>query len=307
MIVPPALLQAAPQERQSLAMGTVLRMQAEGPGASAALEAAWKECERIETACSTWRADSVWSRLNAAGGAPVAMDPEWIELFAKASAFGARSQGTFDPVLGALLRAWRVREGGKAPTHQAVAMAREASGVALLKLDAENHTVQLLNAHAGVEEGGFVKGYALDRMVGVMREAGATDGLLDLGGQLIAFGVARNVSIAHPFKRRQARFSVRLCHASLATSSTSERGRHILDPRTGKPCPAWGSVSVVASTGLEADMLTKPCYVMGPVRGLAWAEKEGVAALFQLNDGTVRMTSAFKSFHPVRIPAKSHR
>jgi thiamine biosynthesis lipoprotein len=304
VIVPPALLQAAPQERQGLAMGTVLRMQAEGPGAAAALESAWKECGRIEAACSTWRADSAWSRLNAAGGQPVEMDPEWIELFKKAKSFSDHSQGTFDPVLGALLSAWRVREGGKAPTAQVLARAKQASGARLLMLNAEGHTAQLLHPLAGVEEGGFVKGYALDGMAAEMVKAGATDGLLDLGGQLLVFGTAREVFISDPKRRHQARYSVWLQHGSLATSSASERGRHILDPRSGKPCPAWGSVSVIASTGLEADMLTKPCYVMGPVKGWAWAEKEGVAALFQSNDGTVRMTTAFKALHPVRIPRR---
>ncbi len=285
-------------------MGTLLRLQAEGPRSTTALEAAWAESERIEAACSTWRSDSAWSLLNAAEGQPVVMDSEWIDLFAKAKTFSERSKGTFDPVLGALIKAWRVREGGRAPASQALALARKASGAALLQVDAAQQSVRLLNPQAGVEEGGFVKGYALDRMIVAMRAAGATEGLLDLGGQLSAFGSPREVSIAHPARRQQARFTVRLHEASLATSSTSERGRHILDPRSGKPCPAWGSVSVIASTGLEADMLTKPCYVMGPVSGFAWAEKEGVAALFQSNDGKVRMTTAFKALHPVRIPPK---
>lgn len=293
MILPPALVQAAVPQRQGLAMGTVLRLEASN---AAALEAAWAECARIEAATSTWRSDSAWSRLNAARGEACVLDREWLDLLQRAKAFAARSEGTFDPVLGALLRAWGVRTGGRMPDEDELAQARAASGPALLKLDPAAGTAQLLDPRAGLEEGGFVKGYALDRMAAAMRTAGATSGVLDLGGQLLAFGAApRRVAIADARHRDRARLRLRLKDASLATSGFSERGAHILDPRTGRPCADWGSVSVVAPTGLEADLLTKPCFVLGPTEGLAWAEREGVAACFQLKDGRLRMTKAFRA------------
>lgn len=293
MIFPPALIQAAVPQRQGLAMGTVLRLESSN---AAALEAAWAECERIEAATSTWRPNSTWSRLNAAKGVAFPMDREWIELLSKAQVFAARSGGTFDPVLGALLGAWGVRSGGRAPNPAELEEARKASGVALLKLDPGAGTAQLLHSSAGVEEGGFVKGYALDRMAEAMRKAGASSGLLDLGGQLLAFGPEpRSVAVADARHRDRARLRLRLKDASLATSGFSERGAHILDPRTGRPCADWGSVSVVAATGLEADLLTKPCFVLGPREGFAWAEREGVAACFQLKDRRLRMTKAFRA------------
>lgn len=275
--------------RQGLAMGTVLRMEGD-----VGLEAGWAECSRIEAATSTWREDSVFSRLNGAGGKPVEVTGEWMELLAKAQAFSVRSKGTFDPVLGALLRAWGTREGGRQPSASELAQARAASGSRLLALDPTAGTARLEHPRAAVEEGGFVKGYALDRMASAMKGQGARSGLLDLGGQLLCFGTPRRVSIAHVRHRTRARFSLKLKDASLATSGTSERGRHLLDPRTGSPCPAWGSVSVVAPTALEADLLTKPCYILGPDAGSRWAEKEGIAALFQRADGRVRMTAAFR-------------
>ena len=64
-------------ERSVHAMGTRLSIDAEGPspeGLQGATEAAFREAERIEMACSTWRPDSSWSRLNQARGAEVALD-----------------------------------------------------------------------------------------------------------------------------------------------------------------------------------------------------------------------------------------
>lgn len=287
------------QDRLVLAMGTELRLHLEGPGSGPASEAALAEVARIEAACSTWDPASAWSRLNAAQGRPVPLDGEWLDLLDRMKAWQGRTEGAFDPVLMALLRAWGVREGGRTPDPASLAAARRASGADLLILDRAAATAHLAQPEAGLEEGGFLKGYALDRM---RKTAGAPAGLLDFGGQLLAWGRPVEASVADPRDRRRARLTLSLRDASLAGSGTSERGRHILDPRTGEPRPAWGSTAVVAAEALTADVLSTALYVLGPDAGPAWAERQGVAAAFLLHDGTVRMTPAFRSLHPTLIP-----
>jgi len=291
------------QDRLVLAMGTELRLHLEGPGElGRASEAALAEAVRLEVACSTWDPASAWSRLNAAQSRPVVLDGEWIDLLGRMKAWQVRTGGAFDPVLMALMRAWGIRQGGQTPDPQTLTGARRASGAGLLELDAAAGTARLGHPEAGVEEGGFLKGYALDRM---RRAADTPAGLLDFGGQLLAWGRPTEVSVADPRDRRHARLALLLHNASLSGSSTSERGRHILDPRTGEPCPAWGSTAVVAADGLTADVLSTALYVLGPDAGLAWADREGAAAAFLLNDGSLRMSRAFRSLHPTLIPRES--
>jgi thiamine biosynthesis lipoprotein len=271
-------------ERNVYAMGTRLSIDAEGPSEEtlrSATEAAFRESERIEAACSTWRADSSWSRLNRAHGAEVPLDREWLELLSTILGWNRKTDGAFDPVLGALLQAWGTRTGGRTPSTEELARARAASGARLLSLDLGRGVARLEHPDAAVEEGGFLKGYALDRMARVLLAAGVRDALLDFGGQLLVIGRPRSVSLAAPEDRRRATLSFVLGPGSLSSSGTSEHGRHILDPRSGVPSPAWGSASVVAPDGLTADVLSTALYVMGPERGRAWAEEHHVAAVFQ--------------------------
>ncbi|MFN8011726.1 MAG: FAD:protein FMN transferase [Holophagaceae bacterium] len=282
-------------ERKVLAMGTVLALHLEGGDQArlqAGAEAALAEVGRIEAACSTWRPESAWSRLNAAEGRAVALDREWIDLLEAAKRWTARTGGAFDPCLRPLMEAWDVRGRGRVPGAGERALALRESGAEHLVLDREAGTARLEGRHAGVEEGGFVKGYALDRALAAAREAGARTGWFDFGGQVLVAG-ERVVPVARPGPRDRLALTVRLRDASLATSGTSERGRHILDPRTGRPCPAWGSVSVVAPTAFEADVLSTALYVMGPTQGLAWAEARGLPACFLHTHGRRRMTDAF--------------
>lgn len=283
-------------DRTVLAMGTSLRLRVEGTDPArlaAATEAALLEVERIEAACSTWRPESIWSALNRAEGRPVPMEPEWLALLENTKAWSVRTGGAFDPALMPLLEAWDLRGRGRTPSSPELVLARRASGARHLLLDPVAGTAKLEHLDAGVEEGGFLKGYALDRAVLRVKERGVETGLFDFGGQLAAVGET-TVAIATPGDRQLPRLSLRLRNASLSTSGTSERGRHILDPRTGRPSPAWGSASVVMPSALEADLLSTALYVMGPTRGLRWARRRHLPACFLLNDGRVRMTREFR-------------
>ncbi len=295
-----SLVPSPAMDRTILAMGTQLRLHLEGTGdLGGASEAALAESARIEAACSTWNPDSAWSRLNAAKGAPVALAEEWLQLLGQLQVWNRLTEGTFDPVLMSLLQAWGTRQGGRTPDQRSLASARQASGSHLLLLDRHHGTARLLHPSAGVEEGGFLKGYALDAM---RRKAGVPAGWMDFGGQVMAWGKPLCVEIADPLDRLSARCRLMLTDASLSCSGTSERGRHILDPRRGEPSPAWGSTAVVAGDGLTADVLSTALYVMGPAQGLDWAEQHGFAAAFLLNDGGIQMTSAFRSLKPTFIP-----
>jgi thiamine biosynthesis lipoprotein len=290
-------------DREVLSMGTRLDLHLEGASPARLQDASnrvLQDLDRIEGACSTWRPDTPWSQLNAARGAAFPLDREWIDLLASIQDWNRRTGGAFDPVLMTLIQAWGTRHGGRTPGSDELARARKAAGSSLLVLDRERGTARLLDPEAGVEEGGFLKGYALDRGVKVLRAEGVPRGWMDFGGQVIAFGEGRDVEVADADDRSRPRLNVRLPEGhSLSSSGCSQHGRHILDPRTGEPCPDWGAVAVIAPSGLDADVLSTALYVMGPERGPEWARAHKVAAVFLPHGGRVLQTPVFAALGPV--------
>jgi thiamine biosynthesis lipoprotein ApbE len=112
---------------------------------------------------------------------------------------------------------------------------------------------------------------------------GATHAVINFGGQIGTL-TSTAVTIADPKHRDRPVVALTLNQRSLSTSSTSEKPNHIIDPRSGRPVPARGSVSVIHDSALIADILSTALYVMGREQGLAWARAHGVTAIFIDND-----------------------
>lgn len=281
-------------EREAFLMGTALRVRARAETrevAAVAIEAAFDSVDALERRLSSWRDDTALGHLRNEGRA--AVESATLELLETARRWSRRTEGAFDPTLGALVDAWDLRGEGRRPTESRLASARAASGWACFELETGEITARCPGAW--IDAGAFGKGAALGRAVRTLRERGATAGLLDFGGQITVFGTppddpgAWPVSVAHPTRRDEPAVRLALDDGSVATTSASERfvvlrdtvRGHVLDPGTGEPVEAWGSVTVHAPDPLAADALATALFVMGPEAGLAWAEaREGVAALF---------------------------
>ena len=298
----PTFVQRAPSDRTWLCMGTQLYATLEAPDRARAQEAVLAEVSRIEALASTWRTDTPWSRLNAARGEALPLDRESLELLGQCTTWTRLTNGAFDPVLASLIRLHGLRDQRRVPDAESLREALSASGVGQLHLDFEKGTAQLRDPRAGLEEGAFLKGYALDRARDVARQQGAQSGLLDFGGQLLAWGPPRRIAISDSRDRQQERLVLWLRDASLSTSGCSQRGRHILDPHSGQLCPDWGSVSVLMTSAFEADVLSTALYVMGPDQGLDWARQHRVSAVFLPHGQAPRVSEAGLAFHPTPLP-----
>lgn len=125
-----------------------------------------------------------------------------------------------------------------------------------------------------LDSGGTGKGLAADVAARLLRGAAAF--VVDCGGDIAVGGTAghpREIEIRHPLSGASTH-QVALARGAVATSGIDRRiwrdadgqpAHHLLDPATGRP--AWTgliSVSVVASTVLEAETLAKAALLSGP-------------------------------------------
>jgi len=288
-------------ERVTVAMGTRVRVVVDGVDRAAAVgsaEAALREVERMDGVLSTWDAGSEMARVN---GAPVGeafgVSAELADLLAESLTWTGRTGGAFDAAVGALVDAWDLRGVGGIPTGPALGRARAASGPAAFQVNQSARTITRNHPDAWIDTGAFGKGAALRSARRTLRDRGVRSASVDLGGQILVVGSGDGsgwpVEVAHPARRTEPVVLLLLADVSVATSGNSERsvevaGRrlgHILDPRTGRPTRAWGSVTVVTGDPLVADILSTSLFVLGPEAGMALSRAMDDVGVLFLVDG----------------------
>ena len=252
----------------------------------AAADAAFDEVGRLDAMLSNYRAGSEWSEVNRhAAEAPVKLSPELFQLLSACVAYSRESQGAFDISVGPLMKVWGFYKGsGHLPHRAEVEAALPKVGYRHIRLDAAAGTVSFDRSGVELDPGGIGKGYAVDRMVDVLRQQGFQIALV-AGSDSSIYGLGApptepqgwKVDIKDPRHPRKTAVEVFLKDMSLSTSGSYEKffradGRiyaHIMDPRTGYPAQGSLSVSVVAPRTIDSEVWAKPYFV----NGRQWAEK----------------------------------
>lgn len=304
---------AATVARARFLMGTRLEIEAAGPTAAQAIEQAFAEVERLDAILSNWRGDSEVSRLNAAAAdAAFRCSPDLFAAATTALHWAERTGGAFDPTVEPLVRRLGLRGGegrlpGIAPEPEPDPAAPLPIGWRLVQVEAASRSLRYRARGMGLDFGGIGKGIALDAAAAVLRRHGTTSARLDFGGQTLVFGAGPDeggwrLGLSDPDERDQVVGSIVLRSGSLAASGNAERSKtdaqgrtvsHLLDPATGRPARYQGSVTVIAPDATSADALSTALFVMGPERGLAWAEANGLDVLYLSRepDGTLRRSA----------------
>jgi thiamine biosynthesis lipoprotein len=282
-------------ERRVEAMGTMLTVVVEGLSRERALELAEAliaEVRATEARLSTWREDSELAAFNrSAPGAPVILSPPTWRALSESLRCAAETDGAFDPTIAPLVELWGLRTGGRRPTDVEIDVARAMVGYTGFELAEPSRTAVRNHGGVRIEEGGFGKGAALAEALRVARERAPDAAVrLDLGGQLAWTGERRAVVVGVADPRLRDREVLEIVidrpESSIATSSNTERAGtvdgerigHLLDPRTGRPAPDFGSASSIDSSPTLADCRATGLFVLGPQgarREIAGAENQG--------------------------------
>jgi thiamine biosynthesis lipoprotein len=251
----------------------------------AAAEDAFDEVRRLDRMLSNYRPESEWSVVNRyAAERPVKVSAELFRLLSACVEYSRLSGGAFDISVGPLMKVWGFYKGsGHLPHRAEVRGVLARVGYRNILLDPAACTVRFARAGVELDPGGIGKGYAVDRMVEVLKRDGIASALVSASGSSIfALGAPPGeagwkVRIRDPKNEARTVTEVTLKDESMSTSGNYEKffraeGRiysHIMDPRTGFPAAGMLSVSVIAPLTLDTEAWAKPFYI----HGRDWAAK----------------------------------
>lgn len=264
-----------------------------------------KSIEETEQQLSTWRPTSELSRLNAQPvGKPFPATASLCRLMRNLREEVEQSKGAFDPTVGRIVKAWGIHENLQVPTAASLREAVENTGFIYYSISSNCEIEKARDVM--IDAGAFGKGEALDRVLALASAGDFPPFLLNFGGQIAVWKKPPNSVdwesvLADPVDREKPSvIHARFTEGSISTSGQSEQQKevggkqigHIVDPRSGEPVPAFGSVTVWSKSALEADVLSTALFVMGLDEGMRWAESHHVAACFQTGEAVFLTSSA---------------
>jgi thiamine biosynthesis lipoprotein len=295
-------------EVSAVVMNTFMVMKVWGDKARPAAAKAFREIRRAESLMSAFNPSSDVSRVNReAGVRAVKVSRETCEVLNRALAVSRLSGGAFDVTAGPVTMLWKkALDSRRLPEKGDIGRALQLVGYTLLEVDTSRRLIHLKNRGSSIDLGGIAKGYAADKALSVFRRYGVSSALLDIGGNIAAFGTKPDggpwmVGIQDPAAERGSFLgAVGVVAKAVVTSGGYEqymevggrRYHHIVDPRTGMPAnPGIRSATVIADTGLEADSLSTAAFVLGPRSGAELVEACGADAVFVGDSGKIGLTA----------------
>jgi thiamine biosynthesis lipoprotein len=285
-----------------LLMGTVVNLTVVSPDGSlnqSVVEKTFSEMQRWIAMFDHRSPESPVALLNQTGELNHPSD-EVINVFEKSLSYAHLTKGAFDITVKPVLDAYR----------QGAAITPELRAL----IDYEQvliHKDQIILTKPGAQVtlDGIAKGAVIDAGVATLLTHGFENVLVEAGGDLMANGNRGNgaewkIGINHPRNNAAGLISqINIQNLALATSgdyqnhfSTDFSQHHILNPQTGESPPELASVTVLASTALDADALSTAVMVLGPDAGLKLVKNlPGTEALIVTKELAIYTSQGFPS------------
>ena len=245
----------------------------------------------------------------------VTVDQRIIDLLLYAKETYQKTNGTVNVAMGSVLSLWHdYRTLGKddpskaaLPPTELLKEAAKHTDINDLIIDDENNTVTLSDPLMTLDVGAIAKGYAAEQVARSLEEAGVTNYVLNLGGNVRTIGTKADgstwtVGIEDPDGEGYlARLG--LNGQSVVTSGSYQRfyyvdGKayhHIIHPDTLMPADYYVSVSVVCKDSGLGDALSTALFCLPPEEALDLIESTPDAeAMLVTHDGKQNFSSGWE-------------
>jgi thiamine biosynthesis lipoprotein len=259
--------------------------------------------EDVDLHMSTYRLESELAKLNRSTSTDwITVTPRLCGAIDDALKLSMQSGGAFDITVGPLVNLWGFGPADarvEPPSDESIDEARASTGYDKLHVDCMTPAIRKDHAGLQIDLSGYAKGLAADEVAALLDATGISNYLVEVGGDLRARG--RNagnakwrIAIESPdLPGNTVEKIVHIGDLSVATSGDyrnyfefeGRRYSHTIDPQTGRPVTHnLAAATVLAERAAYADAMATALLVLGPDAGLAFAERENIAAYFLLRD-----------------------
>ncbi len=263
---------------------------------SQTLDGAFLLCEDFENLLSrTVEVSDVYTLNNSDGFTEV--DTHTKTIIEKAIYYGNLSNGRFDITIYPVSSLWDFNN-QIVPSRDEIAKALKNVDYQSIEIDGNK-----INSNGKqIDLGGIAKGYIADQLLKYFKQNDVSEGIIDLGGNLVVFGDRDyTVGIKQPFSDGELAATLKLRNKTVVTSGTYERYiekdgvlyHHILDTQTGFSCDTdLASATVIGDSSFDADALSTICVLSGLQEAKTLIESTpDTEAVFIDSDGNLHYTS----------------
>jgi thiamine biosynthesis lipoprotein len=285
------------------------------------INASFDELDRLATLLNFYSDASEISMINRhAGDKPVKVSRDTLDILEKAVYVSEMTEGAFDVTVGPLVKLWDIQH-KVIPDRKSIEEKLQIVGYKNIVIDKAASTVFIKRKGGQIDLGGIIKGYAVDKVVGVLHKNGIKSGVVTVGGEIRALGRKPDgtswlLGVQNPRQKGpddQVIATLELSDKALSTSGDyiryfekdGVRYHHLLDPKTGYPSHQCGSATIVADDNTTTDGFSK-LFILGPEKGLAVAKKLGFDVLFIDCKGQIVMSDGLKNKIRFAGVEKSH-
>lgn len=289
-------------------LGTYATITIVGPDRIQAKESiglAFEEIVRLEDIFSTYKNGTPLYKLNQEGILEN-VDEEILFVFEKSSYYSELSDGAFDITVKPVLDLYSKTFGEfrRPPTEAEVRETLELVNYKNVLI--EEGEISFKREGMSVTVDAIAKGYIIDKAIEVLKNNGIDNALVDIGGDIRAFGApdkdgAWKVALQNPRNESDYITVIAVNDKAVATSGDYERyfvenksAHHIVNPKTGYSATELISVTIISEKAIDADALATAVFVLGPERGISLINSiEQVGGLIITENRTIMKSSRF--------------
>lgn len=264
---------------------------------------------RVSSSLNAFDDNSLTGRVNKT--ASMKIDKAFTDVYSESVRINRITDGAFDPTLSPLINAWGFGKGHKATSDTLrIDSLMSITGIGRTTLSGciltkEDPRIQF-NFSA------IAKGYGCDEVAAMLTRNGATNILVEIGGEINCKGKAPSggkwrISVDRPILSdsviHASQCVINITDAGIATSGNYRNHRvsadgevygHVISSKTGRPARTDVlSATVVAPSCMEADALSTSMMAMGSIGAKKLAAELGYPVMLILNDMSVWQTDEF--------------